>query len=167
MNFKIFFITFFTIFLAELGDKTQLATIGFTVENNKYKLFVFLGAAFALILTSFIGVFFGSVITKYFPEKYIKFFSAILFLIIGIIMLISLSREQENQNAKIMKLIEKISSIEKCNNCVKFNKFKEDNQIIDSNKKLKKEDLHEPYNCENCNTEKLYALIKNKKENQI
>ncbi|MBP7654697.1 TMEM165/GDT1 family protein, partial [Candidatus Dependentiae bacterium] len=55
MNWKLFFVTFASIFLAELGDKTQLATISFTADNVKYKWIVFFAAAGALVFTTFIG----------------------------------------------------------------------------------------------------------------
>ncbi len=80
---KIFITAFVTIFLAELGDKTQIATLLFASNKDNSKLIVFLGAAFALVLTSAIGVLFGSVLSNYLDEKTLKIIGGTGFLIVG------------------------------------------------------------------------------------
>tara|TARA_Y100001968_G_scaffold211318_1_gene194467 strand:- start:248 stop:568 length:321 start_codon:yes stop_codon:yes gene_type:complete len=75
--------TFTTIFLAELGDKTQLATVAIS-STSKRPLAVFLGSSFALILASLIGVIGGGAIARLIPDDYLKLLSAVGFLIIGI-----------------------------------------------------------------------------------
>ena len=60
MDFKMLLTTFGLIFLAELGDKTQLATFCFSADCNS-RLSVFLGSAGALVLSSLIAVVFGAV----------------------------------------------------------------------------------------------------------
>ncbi len=87
MDFKVMFTTFGMIFLAELGDKTQLATFAFAVEN-KTRLAVFLGAAGALILTSLLAVLFGSAAARLVPPNYIKMGAGGLFVILGLWMLL-------------------------------------------------------------------------------
>lgn len=62
MNWKLFIGTFFTIFLAELGDKTQLATIAVS-SQSKATFTIFLAVSSALILASFIGVLAGRVLS--------------------------------------------------------------------------------------------------------
>jgi len=84
MDFKTIMIVFWTIFLAELGDKTQLATLLYASDKEKSLLDVFMGASLALILTSAIGVFAGSFISQYINEKYLKIVAGIAFIIVGI-----------------------------------------------------------------------------------
>ena len=84
MQWQIFFTTFVAVFLAEMGDKTQLATFGFAVQDVS-KLTVFLGASLALICATVIGVMVGSVAGKYLPLTYIKYGAGFLFIIIGLI----------------------------------------------------------------------------------
>ncbi|MBW2023590.1 MAG: TMEM165/GDT1 family protein [Deltaproteobacteria bacterium] len=86
MDIKVLFTTFGMIFLAELGDKTQLATLSFAAES-KSRVAVFLGAAGALVLTSLLAVLFGSIISKYVPENYVRTGAAVLFIVLGTWML--------------------------------------------------------------------------------
>jgi Ca2+/H+ antiporter, TMEM165/GDT1 family len=87
MDLKLLFTTFITIFLAELGDKTQLATLAFSAEG-KSRLAVFIGSAGALVLTSLLGVVFGAAVAKLVPPNYIKIGAGALFVILGLWMLI-------------------------------------------------------------------------------
>jgi putative Ca2+/H+ antiporter (TMEM165/GDT1 family) len=56
MDWKLLFTVFFTIFIAEIGDKTQLATLLYASGVEVSKVTVFFGASVALILTSALGV---------------------------------------------------------------------------------------------------------------
>jgi putative Ca2+/H+ antiporter (TMEM165/GDT1 family) len=87
VDFKVMLTTFGMIFLAELGDKTQLATFAFAAEN-KTRLAVFLGAAGALILTSLLAVIFGSAVSRLIPANYIKIGAGVLFVLLGLWMLL-------------------------------------------------------------------------------
>ncbi len=87
MDFKTVFTTFGMIFLAELGDKTQLATFTFAAESSS-RWAVFIGSAGALVLTSLLGVVFGSVVHKLVPPQMIKTGAAVLFIVLGLWMLI-------------------------------------------------------------------------------
>ena len=82
MDMKVLMTTFGMIFLAELGDKTQLATLTFAAES-KSRLSVFLGSAGALTLTSLLAVAFGSVVSRLIPPNYIKIGAGVLFVILG------------------------------------------------------------------------------------
>jgi putative Ca2+/H+ antiporter (TMEM165/GDT1 family) len=84
MNIKIFFAIFATVFLAELGDKTQLATLLFASEKEYSKLVVFIAAAGALIVSTAIAVLLGDTLGKHINPKYLHWIAGIGFIIIGI-----------------------------------------------------------------------------------
>jgi len=81
---KVFIASFITIFLAELGDKTQIATLLFASNKEHSKWIVFFGAASALILTSAIGVLLGGTLSNYISEKTLKIVGGVGFLIVGL-----------------------------------------------------------------------------------
>ena len=84
MDWKILTTVFTSVFVAELGDKTQLATMLFASDKEISKLTVFTGASLALILTSAIGVVVGSVVSQYVSEKYLHYLAGIGFIAIGL-----------------------------------------------------------------------------------
>lgn len=86
MDWKIFASAFITLFLAELGDKTQLAVITMTAKSES-KLSVFLGASLALITVTALGILFGSILTQYVPTEWLQRIVASAFIIIGVLML--------------------------------------------------------------------------------
>ena len=75
--------TFLAIFVAELGDKTQLATLTISGTSNK-PLAVFLGSSTALILASLLGALAGGSISNFVPEILLKSIACVTFFIIGI-----------------------------------------------------------------------------------
>jgi len=91
MDFKLFITTFGLVFLAELGDKTQLATLCLSASNNS-KISVFIGSAFALIVSSLLAVLLGAGLSRLLPLNYIQIGAGIFFIVIGIWMLISITR---------------------------------------------------------------------------
>lgn len=84
MDLKIFLTVFVTIFIAEIGDKTQLATLLFAADKDTNKLTVFAGASLALIIAAGIGVLAGGVISHYISEKYLHYIAGLGFIGIGI-----------------------------------------------------------------------------------
>jgi putative Ca2+/H+ antiporter (TMEM165/GDT1 family) len=87
MDWKIFGTAFATLFLAELGDKTQLAVITMTAGTDS-KLSVFLGASLALIVVTLLGVVFGGVLAQYVPTEWLQRIVAAAFIVIGVLMLL-------------------------------------------------------------------------------
>jgi putative Ca2+/H+ antiporter (TMEM165/GDT1 family) len=86
MDWKTFLSSFGLLFLAEMGDKTQLAVINMTCSTNKYWA-VFLGASAAMVAVTGLGVFFGDVLVKLIPQNIIHAASGILFIAIGALIL--------------------------------------------------------------------------------
>ncbi len=89
--------TFITIFIAELGDKTQLATLTMSGTSNK-PLAVFLGSSSALVLASLVGALAGGSISSFVPEIILKSIASITFFIIGIRLFINSLTTNENDN---------------------------------------------------------------------
>ena len=84
MDLKLIATVFLTVFIAELGDKTQLATMLFAADKAVSKWAVFLGASLALILASAIGVLAGSLISTWVSEKQMQVIAGIGFIGIGV-----------------------------------------------------------------------------------
>jgi putative Ca2+/H+ antiporter (TMEM165/GDT1 family) len=84
MDWKAFATVFGTVFLAELGDKTQLATVLFASKSAATPWTIFFAAATALVLTSAIGVAAGALISQYLNPKYLSYAAGVGFIVIGI-----------------------------------------------------------------------------------
>ena len=84
MDLKVFFTIFAVVFIAELGDKTQLATMLFAADKEVSKFTVFLAAAAALVVASAIGVIAGSALSAYLNERVLAYIAGIGFIVIGI-----------------------------------------------------------------------------------
>jgi len=87
MDWKIFITIFASVFIAELGDKTQLATMLFAADKETNKYLVFFAASAALIVASAIGVLAGALLSEYIDEKYLHYIAGIGFIAIGILTL--------------------------------------------------------------------------------
>jgi putative Ca2+/H+ antiporter (TMEM165/GDT1 family) len=86
MDWRVFLTTFGVIFLAEMGDKTQLAAMTMAAQTKK-PWAVFIAAALALTAVSAIGVVVGSVVGDYIPLIWVKRVAAVAFILIGVLML--------------------------------------------------------------------------------
>ena len=84
MDLKLLLTVAGTVFLAELGDKTQLATLLFAVKSPGGLLVVFLGASAALVLASGIGVLAGGLLAQLVNPKYLTYAAGLGFIAIGI-----------------------------------------------------------------------------------
>lgn len=83
MDYKLFLTVFGTVFLAELGDKTQLATLLYAADKPAAKWIVFAASASALVLAAGIGVMAGSTITKFVEPKMLQKIAGVAFILIG------------------------------------------------------------------------------------
>ena len=89
--------TFITIFISELGDKTQLATLTMSGTSTK-PLAVFLGSSTALVFASLVGALAGGSISNFVPEIILKSIASVTFFIIGMRLLINSFTSNENDN---------------------------------------------------------------------
>ena len=89
MDWKIFLTIFASIFIAELGDKTQLATMLFAADKQTSKYLVFFAASAALVVATAIGVLAGSFLAEYINEKYLHYIAGTGFILIGLYTLYS------------------------------------------------------------------------------
>lgn len=88
MDWKILLSSFGLIFLAELGDKTQLTTMVLTARSNSPVL-VFVGAAAALVLSALLGTVFGEALDKVVPQSLIHVGAGVAFIGVGAFLLLS------------------------------------------------------------------------------
>lgn len=84
IDFKTILMVFTSVFIAEIGDKTQLATMMFSADKDHSSLSVFIGSALALVLASGIGVLAGSYLSELINPKTLKILAGIGFIVIGI-----------------------------------------------------------------------------------
>jgi Ca2+/H+ antiporter, TMEM165/GDT1 family len=87
MDWRVFITTFGVIFLAEMGDKTQLAALTLAAQTRR-PWSVLIGASLALACVSAIGVLVGSVLSDYLPLEWIKRGAAVAFIVIGTLILL-------------------------------------------------------------------------------
>ncbi len=84
MLVKSFALVFFTVFLAEVGDKTQLATMLFAAERDSSKWLVFFASSAALVTAAGIGVLVGAQLERLVSPATLKFAAGIGFIAVGI-----------------------------------------------------------------------------------
>ncbi len=84
MEFKTLVVVFVTVFLAELGDKTQLAVFGFA-SSGRSATAVFLGASLALVATTFLGVLVGERLALLLPLDIVRRGAALLLIVLGVV----------------------------------------------------------------------------------
>lgn len=82
MDWRLVLSTFGLLFVAELGDKTQLAVFALAARHRA-PWPVFLGATLALALVSLLGAFLGGLVGCYLPTKYVQIGAGLLFIGVG------------------------------------------------------------------------------------
>lgn len=86
MDWKLFASTFVAIFVAEIGDKTQLATLSMAAGNNS-RWSIFAGSALALVAASAMAVLFGEAISRAVPAMWLRRAAGALFIVLGVLFL--------------------------------------------------------------------------------
>lgn len=87
MDLKIFLTVFLAVFVAELGDKTQLATMLFAADKEVSKWTVFWAASAALVVASAFGVLAGTLLSEFINERYLHYLAGVGFILIGVVTL--------------------------------------------------------------------------------
>lgn len=83
IDWRVFFTIFASVFIAELGDKTQLATMLFAADKATSKWLVFASASCALVVASAVGVLAGTLLSDYINEKLLAYIAGVGFILIG------------------------------------------------------------------------------------
>ena len=99
MTVALFFSIFLTIFIAELGDKTQIATLAISGSSQR-PLAVFIASSSALVLASLLGVLLGGSIAKFIPELLIELLAAIGFMLIGLNLVMTTKKKKNTDSTK-------------------------------------------------------------------
>ena len=109
MSWKIFMATFWLVFLAELGDKTQLAVMLQSEVHGRW--IVLLAASLALVLSTLLGVYLGGLSSKVVSERLIHGIGGALFLVFGLLMLYSVFKPGPDV-APVIQAAEKVPAVE-------------------------------------------------------
>ena len=88
MDLKLFATVFATVFIAELGDKTQLATLLYASDVSHPKWTVFAASAAALVLTSALGVLGGALVAESLNPRFIRWAAGSGFIVVGVAILL-------------------------------------------------------------------------------
>jgi len=86
MDWKLLVSTFSLVFLAELGDKTQIAILAMA-SSGRSRLLVFLGAAAALLATTAIAVLVGETVARVVPEIWLRRAAGLGLVVLGLLFL--------------------------------------------------------------------------------
>jgi len=89
MDPKLFFTVFFTVFIAELGDKTQLATMLYASDATRPKLTVFAASASALVVSSALGVLGGALVAEHVKPAVVRWVAGLGFVAVGLWVLLA------------------------------------------------------------------------------
>jgi putative Ca2+/H+ antiporter (TMEM165/GDT1 family) len=77
-------VIFGSVFLAELGDKTQMATMLYATEKSVRPIHVFIAASAALVFSTLLAVVFGETVTRVIPARTLKTVAGLVFVLVGI-----------------------------------------------------------------------------------
>ena len=81
---KTLFVIFGSVLLAELGDKTQMATMLYATDQSVRPMAVFVAASSALVVSTLLAVVFGSFITRFVPPSTLKLIAGLAFIVVGV-----------------------------------------------------------------------------------
>jgi len=167
VDLRLFLVTFFAVFLAELGDKTQLATMSFAAGNRHALWLVFAASALALVSTSAIGVAAGGAIAQYVNPRHIRIGAGILFILIGLATLLLPDSKRERAFGRLHRELGRYMAIEQCRTCARFQATIQDMaehghpelRGILARLHVDPDDRHDPHHCADCSADRIRALF--------
>ena len=124
-DLRLFGVTFAAIFVAEMGDKTQLATFSLAAGNRHARWMVFAGASLALITASGLACLLGGFLAEWVQGGYVTLAAAAMFAVLGLLFLLGYAEKGHREFAWLVQEIEKLSAVEKCRRCTRFATFLE------------------------------------------
>lgn len=105
MNWHLLSLSFITVFLSELGDKSQLAAIALSGRSKSPRA-VFFGTAGALLLTSLLGAIAGGAVAEFLPTRLLKIVAAIGFAILALRLLFGEDKDEEDEKSSDIEAAE-------------------------------------------------------------
>ena len=87
MDFAVMLPIFTSVFMAELGDKTQVATVCFMAGGGCSKSEVFWASSLALLLSTLLAVIFGAAVGRLIPPAFLKLGAGVVFVVMGLVFL--------------------------------------------------------------------------------
>ena len=129
---EIFIATFVALFIAELGDKTQLATFSLAAGNRHAKWVVFAGSSAALVLSTVLAVTVGAVLGRYFDQRYLTLAAAVVFAGLGVVFLLGRAEKGKREFGWLVEEIERVYLASQCRACPDFMEFLEHIQELGS-----------------------------------
>lgn len=127
-----FAFTFVAIFVAELGDKTQLATLSLAAGNRHARWVVFAGSATALTAASALACLLGGVLGEHLESRYLSLAAAAIFAVLGLFFLLGRAEKGRREFAWLVKQIEQLYEDEQCRTCPRLMAFLEHVRAIGS-----------------------------------
>ena len=84
-RFSIFWTVAIAFFLAEMGDKTQLATVALSAQIGADMLSILVGTTLGMLVADGLGILLGATLHKYVPDRVIKKFASLIFILFGVV----------------------------------------------------------------------------------
>ncbi len=127
-----FGLTFGAVFLAELGDKTQLATLSLAAGNRGTRWPIFFGAAIALTLSAGLACLLGGLLGHTLQSRYLSLGAAVLFILLGVAFLRGHAEKGRKEFQWLVHRIEQIYEDPRCRRCPRLMRFLEEIEAIGS-----------------------------------
>jgi len=115
--------TFAAIFVAELGDKTQLATLSLAAGHRHARWVVFAGSSMALVAAAGLACLVGGALGEAFQSRYLSLAAAVIFTALGVAFLMGWSEKGRREFAWLVKQIDELYEDDCCRNCARFMEF--------------------------------------------